>query len=451
MHVHFVGIGGSGVSGLALMAKSLGYSVSGCDEKLSPYFKMVKEQGVKCFSGHSPDHLEGVDIVVRSSAVSLEKDEIKQAFKKNIRVVSRGEFLAELMKGKEVIGVAGSHGKTSTTWIIYHILKEAGLDPSVYSGGKSSGVSNISAGSPYIIELDESDGSMFKLMPDILVINNLEFEHADFYSSPVEMLSAFERYLLCEEPESLIVGRGYDLSDSLFSMFSPSSFPTVEEIKTGVFWQNSNGLDFYGKDGELFLVSNSGEIYIGSFTEPSHILQNRSAALLSALIYLKKKGAVLPDIDFRKFWHKIPVVGRRFEVVGSYKGIDLVDDYAHHPSELKALIEQAQIRYKNFCLLFQPHRTSRFTVFNEKFLEVLKGVEPLIILPVYAAGEKMTGATSLDLYEKLRSGGSEVYYFNSVSETGSFLEKSLEKLHVSALVAAGAGDLNDVFEYLGVK
>lgn len=451
MHVHFVGIGGSGVSGLALMAQQMGYLVSGCDEKPSPYFKMVKEKGIKCFSEHSAKHLEGVDIVVRSSAVSVEKDEIKQALKKGIKVFSRGEFLAQLVKNRKVIGVAGSHGKTSTAWMIYHVLKEFGLNPSIYSGGKSSGVSNISAGSPCVVELDESDGSMFMIMPETLVINNLEFEHADFYSSPNEMLGAFERYLLPQKPKNLIIGRGYDLSDSLFAMFSPLSFPTVDEIRSCVFWQNSNGIDFYSKENEIFVISDYYEMYVGDVKEPAYILQNRSSSLLTSLAFLKMNNIEPPPVDFKNFWQKIPLVDRRFEVVGNYKGTDLVDDYAHHPSELTALLEYAEFKYKNFCLVFQPHRISRFTTFYDQFVKVLKNVEPLIILPVYSAGEKMDGASSADLYEKLKRSGTEIYYFDSVSEAGDFLQKNLEGLRVRAVVAAGAGDLNKVFEHLGVK
>ncbi len=451
MHVHFMGIGGSGVSGLALMALRMGYEVSGCDEKISPYFKMVESRGIRCYSGHSSDHIKGVDLVVRSSAVPMDSEEIRCALKKGIEVISRGTFLSKMMEGKDVIGVAGSHGKTSTTWMIYHILKKAGLNPSVYAGGKSGGISNISEGSPYIIELDESDGSMFETRPGTLLINNLEFEHADFYSNPEEMLNSFERYLLSWEPETLIIGRGYDLSDSLFSMFSPSSFPTVKELKECESFENIASLDFYCKNEKLWLLSDNIEIYAGSLREPAHILQNRSAALLAALSFLKKINVTLPKIDFEKLWNEIPVVDRRFQVVGNYKGVDLIDDYAHHPSEIRALVEQAELKYGNFCLIFQPHRISRFTVFYDKFLEVLKYVEPLIVLPVYKAGESMKGADSQSFYKELKKNGSEVYYFNSVDEAGVFIQNNIEKLHVSAVIAAGAGDLNRVFELVGVK
>ena len=140
MHIHFMGIGGSGVSGLATAAKSFGYNVSGCDLKESSFLKMVRDQGIKCMIGHDPAHLDGVDILVRSSAVSLDNPEVAEAFKKGIKVVTRGEFLAILLEKKHKIGVGGSHGKTSTTWMIYALLRAAGVEASVYAGGKSNGL-----------------------------------------------------------------------------------------------------------------------------------------------------------------------------------------------------------------------------------------------------------------------------------------------------------------------
>lgn len=431
------------------MAKASGYGVSGCDKETSPYFKMVAEKGIKCFKGHSPQHLDGVDLLVRSSAVSNESEEIKEAVNRGIKVISRGSFLAMMVKGKPVIGIAGSHGKTSTTWMTYHILRKAGICPSVYAGGKCQGISSISAGDPYIIELDESDGSIFEIMPDILVINNLEHEHADFYSSPENMLESFERYLIAEKPEKLIIGRGYELSNSLYSMFSSESFPTVSEFKEQRSFQNISGFDFFYRDGICYMISGNYEIEIGSINEPAHILQNRAGALLASSHYLKLAGKSLPDIDYGEFWKLIPAVDRRFEITGEYNGVSLVDDYAHHPSEIKALIEQAEIRFGNFGLVFQPHRISRFTAFYSNFLDVLKDVEPLIILPVFTAGEKIDGADSKTFYNDIKKlSGGEVYYFDSKEQAFEFLKENIDKMHISGLVTAGAGDLNEILRHL---
>ena len=447
MHIHFMGIGGSGVSGLATAAKSSGFIVSGCDLKESSFLKMVRGQGIECMIGHDAAHLKGVDILVRSSAVPLNNPEVAEALKKGIKVVTRGEFLAILLENKHKIGVGGSHGKTSTTWMIYAILCAAGIDASVYAGGKSGGRSSVSAGEPYVVELDESDGSIFKMCPNSLVITNLEFEHADFYKTPAEMLKSFERYLLSEKPENLIIGRGYDLSDKLFEMFAPLSFPTHDEIRRGDGFENSDCSSFYMKEGSLFFLSGNTEIYVGDVAEPTHILQNRSAALLAASEYLGKIGRALPVID-REFWKNVPKVDRRFQNVGSWHGMTLVDDYAHHPSEVHALIEQAELEFKNFCLLFQPHRISRFTTFYDKFREVLKDVGVLIILPVYSAGEKFEGRASKELYEDLKNGDNFVFYAENIDKAAEIIKENEKRLHASAIVSAGAGDVNTVFAKL---
>lgn len=447
MHIHFMGIGGSGVSGLATAAKSFGYNVSGCDLKESSFLKMVQDQGIKCMIGHDPAHLDGVDILVRSSAVSLDNPEVAAALKKGIKVVTRGEFLAILIEKKYKIGVGGSHGKTSTTWMIYALLRAAGVEASVYAGGKSNGLTSVSAGEPYVVELDESDGSIFKMRPDSLVITNLEFEHADFYKTPSEMLKSFERYLLSEKPEKLIIGRGYDLSDRLFAMFSPLSFPTHDEIRNGSGFENSDSSKFYVKDGSLFFLSGNTEIYVGNTAEPTHILQNRSAAMLAVSEYLRKIGKVLPAVD-SEFWKNVPKVDRRFQNVGTWHGMALIDDYAHHPSEVHALIEQAELEFKNFCLVFQPHRISRFTTFYNKFREVLKDVGTLIILPVYSAGEKFEGRASKELYDDLKSGDNFVFYAESVDKAVEIIKENERRLHASAIVSVGAGDVNTIFAKL---
>ena len=447
MHIHFMGIGGSGVSGLAAAARSFGYVVSGCDLKESSFLKMVRGQGIECMIGHNAAHLEGVDILVRSSAVPLDNPEVAEAFRKGIKVVTRGEFLAILLKNKHKIGVGGSHGKTSTTWMIYALLCAAGVDASVYAGGKSNGRSSVSAGEPYVVELDESDGSIFKMRPDSLVITNLEFEHADFYKTPAEMLKSFERYLMTERPENLIIGRGYDLSNKLFEMFSPLSFPTHDEIRNGAGFENSDCSNFYMKEGSLFFLSGNTEIYVGDAAEPTHILQNRSAALLAASEYLGKTGLSLPAVD-RGFWKNVPKVDRRFQNVGTWHGMTLVDDYAHHPSEVHALIEQAEHEFKNFCLVFQPHRISRFTAFYDKFIEVLKEVGILIILPVYSAGEKCEGRKSVELYEELKGGDNFVFYAENIDKAVEIIRENESRFHASAIVSAGAGDVNTVFAKL---
>ncbi len=449
MHIHFMAVGGCGVSGLALAAKSLGYGVSGCDMKASSYTAMLEKEGV-CFDiGHDTTHLENADILVHSTAVPETCPELAEAKRRGMKVFRRGLFLAELLDGRFTIGVAGSHGKTSTTWLIYRILREFGVNPNLYAGGKSGGSSFIAGDpdGPWIVELDESDGSAFHVKCNILAVTNLEHEHVDFYPTQEVMLHSFEEYILKKRPSDLIVGRGYSLSDNLFDIFGALTFPSREEIKCPKTVSNVNGMDFVIDERRWVLLHPEYEYVVGEENLPFHIIQNRSAALLSALLYLERSdlsAKPLPD----NFFDTLPEVERRFQKKGFFRNAELVDDYGHHPSELDASIEMGVHSYGNFALLFQPHRYSRFNRFYEEFRNSLRKIEPVIILPVYGAGEKPEGKTSRDLYEDLKGEGMEVYYCDSVADAASFLKESLDSLRVKALVTAGAGDINTLFELL---
>ena len=449
MHIHFMGIGGCGVSGLALMAMDRGYSVSGCDILSSgPYYKMVKEKGVPCYTGHSAGHLKDVDILVRSSAVPENDNEVSTAIEKGTKVYTRGEFLAKLLVNTPVIGVAGSHGKTTTAWMIYHILKKTGLEPSIYAGGKSGGITNINASDPVVVELDESDGTVFEVDPEILLINNLEFEDVDHFKSEEGMRMQFERYLMKRDKRRLIIGRGYDPGNSLCTLFDALSVPSLDEIREKSGYENTSNHHFSYYDDKWSMVFNSVEYFAGTIKDAPHILQNRFSAMLASSLYLNLQGMEMPMMD-NAFWRSIPEIDRRFQVSGTYGGVVLVDDYAHHPTEIAATVQQAEIEYKNFGLVFQPHKYTRFNAFYDSFKKVLTIPGPLIILPVYSAGEKEEGVNSLDLYNDLKETGySEVYYFPSIEEAGIFLKNNMEKLRISALVCVGAGDLNSIFSYL---
>ncbi len=447
MHIHFMGIGGSGVSGLALIAKNLGHTVSGCDLKHSSYIEMAEKDGIKCLMGHSEEHLENVDILVYTSAVKDSEPELLAAKKREIPAITRGAFLAEILNKNKMIGIAGSHGKTSTTWMLFYILRAMGVNASVYAGSKSSGLSSVIGGEPWVVELDESDGSIFKANPEMLLVTNLEHEHVDFYKTSTEMHKSFENYFRQIKNAKKIIGRGYNLSDLLFSDFSALSFPSRNEIKEKTGFENGNEMNFFLENGAWYLSYENSEWLIGEEKLPYYIIQNRSLAMLSAL-YWCMENKIKPNPIPADFWETIPSIERRFEKKGTYKGIELIDDYGHHPSEVEAVLEMCNARYSSFAIVFQPHRISRFTEFYNDFKKTLLNVEPLIILPVYAAGETIDGKTSKELYEELKFSGQEVYYFNKVDEAAVFLKENWHKLIISGIVSVGAGDVNKIFEIL---
>ncbi len=451
MHIHFMGIGGCGVSGLALMAKNEGFEVSGCDLSESSYFKMVEKSGIKCFKEHSEHHLKNVDLLVYSSAISKENPEFLQAKKMNIKTMTRGEFLAKFLQDKEFIGVAGSHGKTSVTWMIFYILKFLKIDASIYSGGKSQGKTVVCKNKPWIVELDESDGSVFLTNPKTLVITNLEYEHPDFYKTEKDLFNRFSSFILSNENlKTLIAGRGYSISDSIYSLVDSISFPTEEEIKKRTKFSNVDGTEIVCEHRIWKIVGDFGEIVCGSeYNEPYFVLQNRFSAVL-AVISLGYDVSKLTEIDL-DFWKQMKGVDRRFSFVGKYKNIDFIDDYAHHPSEIKASYQKADLEYGFFWTVFQPHRISRFTTFYDAYKEVLSFIEPLIILPVFTAGEKIEGKTSKELFEELKKEGREVYYFETVKDAGNFLKEKIDEIRAKAIISFGAGDVNSIFKFLESK
>jgi len=249
------------------------------------------------------------------------------------------------------------------------------------------------------------------------------------------------------EVENLVIGRGYELSDILFKEFQTISFPTTSELNDNVSFKNSNGIDVVLDDGEWFFTWDDKKLYVAPSSAPYYVIQNRMSALFAALLYTLKTGVKLKSID-EKFWSSIPGVGRRFECIGNYKGIELIDDYGHHPSEISAVIERARLKYGEFAILFQPHRISRFTQFFKEFKEALEKAPRIILLPVFTAGENIHGKESRDLYEELLGEGFNVDYHETIEFAGRYLKENLAQYNVKALISVGAGDLNKVFKWL---
>ncbi|MFO7735738.1 MAG: Mur ligase domain-containing protein [bacterium] len=448
-HVHFMGIGGTGVSGLALMAIHKGYEVSGCDLKTSPYLKMVEENGVPCFTEHSAEHLESVDIVVHSTAVSPDNPELKSAREKEIDVFSRGEFLWELVKDDETVGISGSHGKTTTTWMLYHIFRRTGNKASIYAGGKSSHISAQCSEGPWIIELDESDGSVFKAFPDILLINNLEMEHPDFYADEHDLKIKFKNYInkWIEDDRRLIIGSEYSTGSELVDFYDSKTFPSSREIMSRASFSTKEGVEFIYQGNELFMITDYGEFFVGNIIQPPYMLQNKCAAVLAFHEYFVRKEGRVPSIP-SDIWTDLPGIERRFHKEGIYRGVSLISDYAHHPSELKVILDRALNENMNFGIVFQPHRISRFRTFFEDFEEVLRNMDPVIILPTFSAGEKIDLDPASKLAERLQNFCENVMFMPSVDYAVDYFRKNISSFKINTLIFAGAGDIDKIYRRL---
>lgn len=448
-HVHFMGIGGTGVSGVALMAIHKGYDVSGCDMQISPYFKMVEECGVPCLTGHSSEHLKSVDILVYSSAVSPDNPELKAACEKNMRVFSRGEFLWELVKNDETVGISGSHGKTTTTWMLYHIFRRTGNRASIYAGGKSSHLSAQCSEGPWIIELDESDGSVFKAFPDILLINNLEMEHPDFYADEHDLKIKFKNYLnkWSSDDRTLIIGSEYPLGRELIDFYDSISLPSSREIMSRSAFPTKGGIEFIFQSNELFMITDYGEFFVGNLIQPSYMLQNKCAAVLAFHEYFVRKEGRVPSIP-SDVWTDLPDIERRFHKEGVYRGVSFISDYAHHPSELKVILDRALNENMNFGIVFQPHRISRFKTFFEDFEEVLRNMDPVIILPTFSAGEEIDLDLASKLAERLQNFCESVLFMPSIEYAVDYFRKNISSFKINTLIFAGAGDIDRIYREL---
>ncbi|MCZ6501780.1 MAG: UDP-N-acetylmuramate--L-alanine ligase [Gammaproteobacteria bacterium] len=408
--IHFVGIGGAGMCGIAEVLLNQGYQISGSDVVKSAVTDRLKALGVKVSIGHDESNVDGVDVVVTSSAITGKNSEVICAHEKRIPVVRRAEMLGELMRYRHGIAVAGTHGKTTTTSLIASILAQAGLDPTFIIGGLlNSAESNARLGaSRYLVaEADESDASFLHLQPMVAVLTNIDRDHLSYYEGSFEKLQhAFMEFVHNLPFYGLLVACIDDpVINSLLPQVKRSIMTYGFDSSADVFAYNVQ----QSGTTSTFQVSRKGykeDIGITFNLPGRHNILNALAAIAIA----SDEGISNEDIE--KGLENFQGVGRRFEVHGRFSVSDgsflLVDDYGHHPSEVKATIDAVRNGWpgNRLVMVYQPHRYTRTFELFDQFVEVLASVDHLILTEVYSAGEeKIPGATGMDLYQKLLSGG----------------------------------------------
>jgi UDP-N-acetylmuramate--alanine ligase len=400
--IHFVGIGGSGMCGIAEVLLNQGYEISGSDITINASAKQLQKAGAQVFEGHSESNIEGADVVVKSSAVTFENLEIAAAVAHGIPVVRRAEMLAELMRYRHGIAVAGTHGKTTTTSLITAIFAADGRDPTFIVGGRvnSVGTNAQLGGSRYLVaEADESDASFLHLQPMVSVVTNIEADHMETYDfnfdrvkdTYIKFLHNLPFYglaVLCVDDEvirSLLV---HVARPTLTYGFSDDATYRIRKVS------NSQHQTHFVIDRPDKLTSLDITLNIPG----RHNVLNAAAAIAVA----SDEG--IPDSAIINGLQEFSGVGRRFEIVGDYPVKEgtamLVDDYGHHPTEVKATIDAVRAGWpdKRLVMVFQPHRYTRTRDLFDDFVEVLSQVDVLIVLDVYAAGEEeIEGASSTDL------------------------------------------------------
>jgi UDP-N-acetylmuramate--alanine ligase len=403
-HLHFIGIGGIGMSGIAEVLLNLGHVISGSDVKLSPVTERLAALGATVHEGHAAANVAGAQAVVVSSAVDEHNPEVLEARRLQIPVIPRGEMLAELMRLKYGIAVAGSHGKTTTTSMIATILNHAGLDPTVVVGGKvgTMGGANARVGRSdfLLVESDESDRSFLKLAPILAVVTNIDREHLDHYSSLDDIRAAFVEFVnkvpfygavvLCLDDEN--VQGIVPLIRRRIITYGRSAQADLKapQIKCGQF---ASDFCLRYRDGDI------GRFHVGVPGE--HNVLNAMAATAVAL-----ELKVAPDV-IREGLAAFTGVDRRFQVRDSAWGVTVIDDYGHHPTEIRATLAAARLcGYRRILALFQPHRYTRTFHLMDEFARSFCQADGVFLLDIYAASEKpIEGVTAEALAERLRQFG----------------------------------------------
>ncbi|MEZ4338871.1 MAG: UDP-N-acetylmuramate--L-alanine ligase [Sandaracinaceae bacterium] len=439
--IHFVGIGGIGMSGIAEVLLASGFAVSGSDQRESDVTKRLASLGARIHIGHAPENISGADVVVYSSAVPPSNPELVRARRLAIPAIRRAEMLAELMRLKDGIAIAGSHGKTTTTSLVATVLREAALDPTVVIGGKLNvlGTSATAGkGDLLLAEADESDGSFLHLTPVIAVVTNIDAEHLDHYGTHDQVKQAFAEFANRVPFYGLVVA-------CLDHPHVQDILPRIEK-RTATYGLSAQA-DYRAKNPTVeglsttFTLVRRGED-LGPVTVRMPGIHNVLNTL--AVIAVADELSVPLEVTKRAL-AGFGGVHRRFTIVGEADGVTIVDDYGHHPAEVQVTLEAAQRAYgQRLVVAFQPHRYSRTHHLFEELTRAFNRADVLLLADVYAAGEApIEGATSEHLAEAIRKHGHrDVSWVGPSENLVEALAKRVEPGDV--VITLGAGNITQV-------
>lgn len=438
-NIHFVGIGGIGMSGIAEVLLNLGYTVTGSDRSLSEVTDHLAHIGAAIYEDHSPDNVKNADVLVYSSAVTPDNPEVQEAFRRKIPVIKRAEMLAELMRLKFGIAISGTHGKTTTTSLTGAVLTEGNLDPTLIIGGRVRSLkSNAQLGSSefLVAEADEFDKSFLKLIPTIAVITNIESDHMDSYNNMEDLINSFimfankvpfyGRVIVCLDNPGV-----QEILTRIQRSITTFGFNKQADIQADNVKHSSSGMSF----DVNFIKYKLGRIRLKIPGE--HNVLNALAAIAVGMEL---------DIPFEKIkagLEKFSGVNRRFEIKGIYNNIMVVDDYAHHPTEIEVTLKGARQAWpeRRIVAVFQPHLFSRTRDFYMEFARAFFQVDVLVVTDIYPAREKpiqgVSGKLIAETAEKL--GHREVFYFPDKKTLAAEVLKLLQPGDM--VLTIGAGDI----------
>ncbi|MCK4389489.1 MAG: UDP-N-acetylmuramate--L-alanine ligase [Desulfobacterales bacterium] len=443
-HIHFVGVGGIGMSGIAELLLNLGYKVSGSDLQCTDITRRLAELGGTIFQGHRPEHIQGADVLVISSAVGADNLEVLAARKAIVPVIPRAEMLAELMRLKYSIAVAGAHGKTTTTWMIASVLDRGGLDPTMVIGGKLGSLGSnarLGRGEFIVAEADESDGSFLKLAPTIGVVTNIDAEHLDFYGDLDKIKEVFLDFInkvpfygmavLCLDNEGI-----QDLIPRIEKRFASYGMTSQADYQ-------ARDVTFEGVKSRYRITYRAEALGTVDLNLPGiHNVYNSMASIAIGM----ELG--IPFDTIRDALKDIEGVERRLQVKGTARGITVVDDYGHHPTEIRLTLQAVRQCWpgRRIVVVFQPHRYSRTAALFEDFTRAFYQADSLVVLPIYPAGEapiENVDAQSLSDGIHLH-GHKDVTFHDGQDAALAYLKQALRQGDI--LLTLGAGNVWQVGE-----
>ena len=451
--IHFIGIGGIGMSGLAQIMNNMGFTIQGSDLNRNKNTERLIKSGMKVYFGHHQKNLKKATMIVISSAIKKNNKELKAAKLKKLPVFKRGEMLANIVALKKNIVVTGSHGKTTTTSLVANILVEAGLDPTVINGGVINSLKNnaqLGKGEWAVIESDESDGSFLKLPITYSIVTNIDKEHLDYYGSFERLKKSFRSFidktpsfgksLICIDENNLKSLLSKCKTNNFFTYgFEKNSNYQITNVKREINYSIFDlRLKFTGN--KIYKIKNIKVNLIGD-----HNISNATAAIATAL----NLGIQISKI--KQALKKFLGIQRRFTKVFTIKKREFYDDYAHHPTEIRAVIKGARQVYKDrkIICVFQPHRYSRVKFLKNEFALSFRSSDAVVLCPIYAAGEKIKHNFNQNSFSQLISKKSKTQVINikDQKELKNYFKKNL--LDNEMVICMGAGSISNWIKEIG--
>jgi UDP-N-acetylmuramate--alanine ligase len=438
--LHFVGIGGIGMSSIAQYLSAKGYTITGSDLSKNSSVKKLEDMGIKVNIGHSTSNIDDdVDAVIVSSAIKGDNIEMAYAQKKNTPVIKRYQILSYIVNSKKSIAIAGSHGKTTTTSLCASLLKNAQIDPTAIIGGQLRNINNnvmVGNSDYFIIEADESDGGFLLLNPEIGVVTNIDNDHLGFYGNFENEKMAFRDFI--DNSKIKILNLDDPVIKDLKGSYKDAIKYSIMNKKADIYAyniKNENSKSFFDVKTTKRVLKNLELGIIGI-----HNISNALSVIAIADIF---------DIDeniIRETFAEFQGVYRRFTYIGKYNNLNVYDDYAHHPTEIKATIQTARLVSDKIYALFQPHRFSRTAYLIDGFAKSFKDVSKVFVLDIYSATEKpIEGIDSEILVDKINNFSSNAIYIRTVE----LLEKFLNQIEdEGVLLALGAGSVSSIAKEL---